>query len=58
MRITSQRLIIIFMLVGVLAMGSAFLFKAFALPSWLIALAAIIAASVILLRQPNNSKSG
>ncbi len=52
MRITSQRLIITFILVGVLAIGSAFLFKAFALPSWLIALAAIIAASVILLRQP------
>ncbi len=53
MRITSQRLIITFILVGVLAIGSAFLFKTFALPSWLIALAAIISASIILLRQPD-----
>jgi len=53
MRIVAQRLILVFILVGVLAIASAFVFRTFALFSWLLALAAIIAASVILLRQPD-----
>ena len=51
MRTVAQRLILAFMLVGVLAIASAFVFRTFALFSWLVALAAIIAASIILLRQ-------
>ena len=53
MQTVTQRLILVFMLVGVLAIASAFVFRTFALFSWLLALAAIIAASVILLRQPD-----
>jgi len=53
MRTTAQRLILVFMLVGVLAIASAFVFRTFALFSWLVALAAIIVASAILLRQPD-----
>ncbi len=51
MQTVAQRLILVFMLVGVLAIASAFIFRTFALFSWLIALAAIIVASIILLRQ-------
>ncbi len=51
MRTVAQRLILAFMLVGVFAIASAFIFRTFALFSWLVALAAIIAASIILLRQ-------
>jgi len=47
----AQRLILVFMLVGVLAIAAAFIFRTFALFSWLVALAAIIVASIILLRQ-------
>jgi hypothetical protein len=53
MQTVAQRLILVFMLVGVLAITSAFIFRTFALFSWLLALAAIIAASIILLRQPD-----
>jgi hypothetical protein len=53
MRTVAQRLILAFMLVGVFAIASAFVFRTFALFSWLLALAAIIAASIILLRQPD-----
>jgi hypothetical protein len=51
MQTVAQRLILVFMLVGILAIASAFVFRTFALFSWLLALAAIIAASIILLRQ-------
>ena len=47
----AQRLILVFMALGVLAIASALVFGTFALFSWLLALAAIIAASIILLRQ-------
>jgi hypothetical protein len=51
MQTVAQRLILVFMLVGILAIASAFVFRTFALFSWLLALAAIITASIILLRQ-------
>jgi hypothetical protein len=51
MRTVAQRLILVFMLVGVLAIASTFVFRTFALFSWLLALGAIIAASIILLPQ-------
>ena len=52
MRVIAQPLIIGLMLVGAVAIGVAFVFKTLALLSWLVALLAIISASVILLRQP------
>ncbi len=52
MRKMAQPIIIGSMLVGVVAIGSAFAFKALALLSWLVAVLAIMAASVILLRNP------
>jgi len=52
MRKMAQPTIIVLMLVGVVAIGSAFAFKALALLSWLVAVLAIMAASIILLRQP------
>ena len=51
-RVIAQPLIIGLMLVGAVAIGVAFVFKTLALLSWLVALLAIISASVILLRQP------
>ena len=53
MRRIAQPTIIGLMLMGVVAIGSAFAFKALALLSWLVAVLAIMAASVILLQQPN-----
>ncbi len=52
MRMIAQPLIIGLMLVGAVAIGVAFVFKTLALLSWLVALLAIISASIILLRQP------
>ena len=60
MRKMVQPIIIGLMLLGVVAIGSAFAFKALALLSWLVAIFAIFAASVVLLRQPysvGNEKS-
>jgi hypothetical protein len=51
MRTVAQRLILVFMLVGLLAIASTFVFRTFSLFSWLVALISIIAASIILLRQ-------
>jgi hypothetical protein len=47
MRKMAQPIIIGLMLLGVVAIGSAFAFKALALLSWLVVIFAIIAASVI-----------
>ncbi len=52
MRKMAQPTIVALMLVGAAAIGSAFAFKALAFLCWLVAIFAIIAASVILLRQP------
>ena len=52
MRRITQPIIIGLMLVGAVAIGSAFAFKGLAFLSWLVAVLAIMTASVILLRQP------